>query len=86
MISISDSARDRLLHLIDKKGEENGYVRVGVESGAGLGLFLAKSAADALGATITLNNRTDGHTGCVGTLTLLNSPVFINKNSKNKST
>ena len=28
MIKISDSARDRLLHLLDKKGEENGYVRV----------------------------------------------------------
>ncbi len=51
------------------------FKRQGEESGAGLGLFLAKSAADALGATITLKNRTDGHTGCVGTLTLLNNPV-----------
>ena len=59
------------------------FKRVGAESGAGLGLFLAKSAADALGATITLKNRTDGHTGCVGTLTLLNNPVFLSKNSKN---
>lgn len=51
------------------------FKRQGEESGAGLGLFLAKSAADALGATITLKNRTDGHTGCVGTLTLLNNPT-----------
>ena len=54
------------------------FKRVGKESGAGLGLFLAKSAADALGATITLKNRNDGHTGCVGTLTLLNNPVVKN--------
>lgn len=56
------------------------FKRVGEESGAGLGLFLAKSGADAMGATITLKNRTDGHSGCVGTLTLLNNPT-IKKNS-----
>ena len=38
MIKISDSAKERLLHLLDKKGEENGYVRVGVESGGCSGL------------------------------------------------
>lgn len=57
------------------------FKRQGEESGAGLGLFLAKSAADALGATITLKNRTDGHSGCVGTLTLLNNPVCEIKTS-----
>jgi len=44
MINISDSARDRLLHLLDKKEKlykkekENAYVRVGVESGGCSGL------------------------------------------------
>ena len=38
MIKISDSARDRLLLLLDKKGEENAFVRVGVESGGCSGL------------------------------------------------
>ena len=38
MIEISDSAKERLLRLLDKKGEENGYVRVGVESGGCSGL------------------------------------------------
>ena len=38
MIKISDSARDRLLHLLDKKSEENAFVRVGVESGGCSGL------------------------------------------------
>ena len=38
MIKISDSAKERLLHLLDKNGEENGYVRVGVESGGCSGL------------------------------------------------
>ena len=33
MINISDSARDRLLHLLGKGEKENSYVRVGVESG-----------------------------------------------------
>lgn len=45
---------------------------MGEESGAGLGLFLAKNAADALGATISLKNRTDGKTGCIATLVLNN--------------
>jgi two-component system OmpR family sensor kinase len=35
------------------------FKRYGNQTGAGLGLFLAKSAADAIGAKITLKNRTD---------------------------
>ena len=35
------------------------FKRYGNQTGAGLGLFLAKSAADAMGAKITLKNRTD---------------------------
>jgi two-component system OmpR family sensor kinase len=50
------------------------FKRFGVESGAGLGLFLAKNAADALGATITLKNRIDGKSGTVGKIELLNNP------------
>ena len=38
MINISDSARDRLLHLIDKDKKNNLFVRVGVESGGCSGL------------------------------------------------
>ena len=46
------------------------FKRQGNKSGAGLGLFLAKSAADALGADIALNNRTDGLDGTVASLHL----------------
>lgn len=38
MIKISDSARDRLLALLDKSKEELNFVRVGVESGGCSGL------------------------------------------------
>ena len=38
MIKISDSAKDRLTRLLGEKGEENSYVRVGVESGGCSGL------------------------------------------------
>ncbi|MBT6815436.1 MAG: iron-sulfur cluster assembly accessory protein [Flavobacteriales bacterium] len=38
MIEISDSARDRLLHLLEKKDEKQQFVRVGVESGGCSGL------------------------------------------------
>ena len=38
MINISDSARDRLVHLLDGEGGENSFVRVGVESGGCSGL------------------------------------------------
>jgi two-component system OmpR family sensor kinase len=34
----------------------------------GLGLFLAKSAADALGAKITIKNREDGKSGAIASL------------------
>ena len=50
------------------------FKRQGNKSGVGLGLFLAKSAADALGAEITLHNRTDGKDGTVASL-LLNSKL-----------
>ena len=38
MIKISNSAKERLTHLLSEKGEKNGYVRVGVESGGCSGL------------------------------------------------
>ena len=46
------------------------FKRQGNKSGVGLGLFLAKSAADALGATISIKNRDDGKDGAVATLQL----------------
>jgi two-component system OmpR family sensor kinase len=46
------------------------FKRAGNKSGVGLGLFLAKSAADALGAKISIKNRTDGVLGTVATLNL----------------
>jgi len=46
------------------------FKRQGNKSGVGLGLFLAKSAADALGADISLKNRTDGGEGTVAALHL----------------
>lgn len=53
------------------------FKRMGEESGAGLGLFLAKNAADSLNAKISLKNRTDGQTGCVATLEMPNNtPTF----------
>ena len=33
MINISDSARDRLLHIMQQEKEDKNFVRVGVESG-----------------------------------------------------
>ena len=38
MINISDSARDRLLHIMQQEKEDKNFVRVGVESGGGSGL------------------------------------------------
>ena len=38
MIKISDTAKKRLLHLLDIKGKKNSFVRVGVESGGCSGL------------------------------------------------
>ena len=46
------------------------FIRQGNKSGVGLGLFLAKSAAEALGGTISLKNRDDGKDGAIATLTL----------------
>lgn len=50
------------------------FKRVGNQSGAGLGLYLAKSAADTIGAIITLKNRQDEKKGCVATLRLAAHP------------
>ncbi|WP_373036079.1 sensor histidine kinase [Sulfurimonas sp.] len=44
------------------------FKRQGNKSGVGLGLFLAKSAADALGAKIKITNRTDGIEGTISSL------------------
>jgi two-component system OmpR family sensor kinase len=46
------------------------FKRSGDKSGAGLGLFLAKGAADAIGATLSLKNRSDGQKGAVATIVL----------------
>lgn len=46
------------------------FKRQGNKSGVGLGLFLAKSAADALNAKINLKNRTDGKSGTIASLQL----------------
>ena len=54
------------------------FKRVGNQSGVGLGLFLAKNAADALRAKITLVNRDDGKTGCIAKLVLNNTSKSLN--------
>jgi len=46
------------------------FKRQGNKSGVGLGLFLAKSAADALGAKINISNRTDEISGTIASLHL----------------
>jgi len=46
------------------------FTRQGNKQGVGLGLFLAKSAADALGAKINICNRDDGVEGTVASLQL----------------
>jgi len=46
------------------------FKRQGNKSGVGLGLFLAKSAADALGANIKIENRKDGIEGTVASIQL----------------
>jgi two-component system OmpR family sensor kinase len=50
------------------------FQREGAECGVGLGLFLAKSAADTLGAVISLKNRDDGLKGTIATLYLDSHP------------
>jgi two-component system, OmpR family, sensor kinase len=54
------------------------FKRVGNQSGVGLGLFLAKNAADALRAKISIQNRDDGKTGCIAKLVLNNTSKEIN--------
>ena len=49
------------------------FKREGNKSGAGLGLFLAKSAAEALRAEISLKNRNDGTEGTIASLRLNSS-------------
>ncbi|MFP4333752.1 MAG: sensor histidine kinase, partial [Campylobacterales bacterium] len=44
------------------------FKKVGDKSGAGLGLFLAKNAADTLGIDIELKNRDDGVAGAVASI------------------
>jgi len=68
---------DLIIHVIDEGcGIDESvdlfapFKRFGNKSGVGLGLFLAKSAADAIGAGISLHNRTDGTDGTVATLRL----------------
>ncbi len=46
------------------------FVRQGDRQGVGLGLFLAQSAADALGAKIKITNREDGIDGTIASLQL----------------
>ncbi len=46
------------------------FKRYSDKSGAGLGLFLARGAADAIGAKLSLKNRTDGISGTVATIEL----------------
>jgi len=53
------------------------FNRTGNKSGVGLGLFLAKSGADAMGAEISVKNRRDGIEGAIATLILQNTPYCI---------
>ncbi len=49
------------------------FKRSGNKSGVGLGLFLSKSAADALNARISITNRTDGIQGTIASLEISSS-------------
>nr|WP_275855833.1 ATP-binding protein [Sulfurimonas sp. MAG313] len=49
------------------------FKRSGSKGGVGLGLFLSKSAADALNAKISITNRVDGIEGTVASLELSSS-------------
>jgi two-component system OmpR family sensor kinase len=51
------------------------FVRNGKKEGAGLGLFLAKSAADTLGGYIKIRNREDGTKGAVASFSCGNCPI-----------
>jgi len=50
------------------------FKKVGEKSGIGLGLYLAKIAANVLNAQISLKNREDGKKGCIAKLTLKPPP------------
>lgn len=52
------------------------FKRYGNQSGVGLGLFLAKNAADSLRARISLKNRKDSKSGCVAKLVINNTSGF----------
>lgn len=52
------------------------FKRYGNKSGVGLGLFLAKGAADAIGGVINLKNRTDTQ-GAIATLNIPNSKINL---------
>lgn len=54
------------------------FKRFGNQSGVGLGLFLAKNAADALRGDISLKNRRDEKSGCIAKLVLNNTSKEIN--------
>lgn len=58
------------------------FIRQGNKSGVGLGLFLAKSAAEAIGAEISLTNRTDGIDGTVAKLVLPSKLYCVLPNRK----
>jgi len=53
------------------------FNRKGNKSGVGLGLFIAKSGADAMGAKISVKNRKDGVDGAVASLELRTKPLCI---------
>jgi two-component system OmpR family sensor kinase len=62
------------------------FKREGKKQGAGLGLFLAKGAADAIGADVSLKNRTDGIQGTVATV-LINAVNYCpTDNAQEKKT
>ncbi len=46
------------------------FKRFGKKSGAGLGLFLARGAADAIGAKLSIRNRNDGRSGAIAMIEL----------------
>jgi len=53
------------------------FNRTGNKSGVGLGLFLAKSGADSMGANISVKNRVDGINGTIASLELKNRLICI---------
>ncbi|MEA1916895.1 MAG: HAMP domain-containing sensor histidine kinase [Campylobacterota bacterium] len=60
------------------------FKREGDKSGVGLGLFLAKSAAEAIGAEIKISNREDGVVGTIASLHLY-SKLCCQITHKNKN-